>query len=1589
MSLGDRTETTLNIGDNDNPVVTVMFTTGAHTLAEGGMQQITVTVSADPERTMIIPITATPQAPATTGDYSVPASVTFNATETSRTIIFRATQDQVDENSESVKLGFGTMPDPQVSAGSPDEVTLTITDDDTADIVLSPASLTVGENASASYTVKLATEPTVNVSVTITGHSGTDLSLNKTILTFTDTSWDAAQTVTVTAGDDAGAGNDAATLTHTAGGGEYANIMKALPVQVEDDDTVDIVFDPASLTLEESDSASYAVALATRPTATVTVTISGHSGTDLTLSGTTLTFTETTWDTVQTVTVAAASDDDSANDTAILTHTAAGGDYAGVTGTLTVLVTDDDTGALRLVDGTLTDPGNAGDPSEGRLEIFYNGEWCTICDDYWGRTDENQDVVCRQLGFVGGSVEDHERFRNSYFPPGTREQTIALDDVNCTGTESTLLECPNRGWEVENCNHAEDVGIRCIQNSAGAYVTNMEFSAPPGTDGKYDVGETVAVTLVWSEAVNVDVTPPVPPSIGTYPPRLQLFYGSIYGRRTKAVYTSGTGTTRTVFSATVEDRGNAPYDQIGIALESLTTEISNLTPGPDPVGSYITSMSTGKPATLKHPVYRSAEVGMQAEAVSISGAPTFNDPGEDNVFGPGETVEVTFAFSQPVQVDTTGGTPSVEVLLSGTDAKQARHARGSGTGELVFGYTLSAGDGEHSSLLVHPNSLRLNGGTIRDVANNLDAATQHQGGDTVFLPPPDETAPQLQSAAVNGASLTLAYDEELDNADTLSSGLFAVNVNQASRAVMGVGVGETNVTLLLSPEVAAGDTVTVDYTAPADAGTAGVRDLAGNAAPSFSGQAVTNDTAPEQPLEPSQTERSPQGELDILGSPTGLQVARHGSGKLVASWIAPDTGPVPTGYTVRWKESGDDWTVLSDVSEAHITDRFWDIITGLTDGLEYAVRVIATRDGVDSDPSSEATATPGETTPPELSSASVDGATLTLTFNEALDAGDAPDGSAFTVTVGGSGRGVDAVSVSGSAVTLTLVTAVAAGEAVGLDYTAPTGDTASKLKDLVGNAAASFSGQDVTNDTQAAVPLTASAHDVPAAHDGSTTFTFELRFSETPKDDFSYTTLRDHAFTVNGGEVRSVRRLESGSNVRWEITARPSGNADVTLTLNATTDCAAQGAICTGDGRMLSGNLELTVRGPSSQQTPQQNSAATGTPTITGTAQVGQTLTAGTAGIADADGTDNATFAYQWLADDTGISGATSSTYTLVSADQGKALKVRVNFTDDAGNEESLTSTATSAVAARPNSAATGIPTITGTAQVGQMLTASTSGIADADGLTNATFAYQWLAGESDISGAAGSSYTLTASEKSKTIQVRVTFTDDAGNEEALTSAATATVAARPNSPATGAPTISGTAQVGEMLTADTSGITDEDGLDNATFRSQWLADGTEISGATGPDYTLAQADEGKAVKVKVSFTDDAGNEEALTSAATTAVAPRPPLTASFLGTPTTHDGQTDFTFEPRFSETPADGFSYKTLRDHAFTVTGGTVAKARRLEPPGNVRWEITISPESNADVTVVLPATTDCESEGALCTEDGRKLSNRLSLTVSGPSG
>ena len=133
--------------------------------------------------------------------------------------------------------------------------------------------------------------------------------------------------------------------------------------------------------------------------------------------------------------------------------------------------------------------------------------------------------------------------------------------------------------------------------------------------------------------------------------------------------------------------------------------------------------------------------------------------------------------------------------------------------------------------------------------------------------------------------------------------------------------------------------------------------------------------------------------------------------------------------------------------------------------------------------------------------------------------------------------------------------------------------------------------------------------------------------------------------------------------------------------------------------------------------------------------------------------------------------------YTVPTGASASPLK------DAAGNPvASFTGESVTNATAAVNSAPTGLPTISGTARVGEELEASRSGIADADGLSNATFTWQWIANDgasdADISGATDTTYTLTSSEEGKTIKVRVTFTDDGGTEETVVSDATAEVGA-------------------------------------------------------------------------------------------------------------------------------------------------------------------------------------------------------------------
>ena len=643
---------------------------------------------------------------------------------------------------------------------------------------------------------------------------------------------------------------------------------------------------------------------------------------------------------------------------------------------------------------------------------------------------------------------------------------------------------------------------------------------------------------------------------------------------------------------------------------------------------------------------------------------------------------------------------------------------------------------------------------------------------------------RLQAAAVDGTTLTLTYNNDLDEGVTLPASAFTVTVAGNTRTVSSVSVSGRAVTLTLDPAAESGEAVTVSYARPD--GPSFIRDTQGNRAGSFSGETATNNTAGS--TDTSQRSDSSEPEAQAPGAPRNLRAATGNSAELAVSWDAPssDGGSEITGYRVQWKESSGSWDTPANVSETTVTGTAH-TITGLTDGTEYDVQVRAVNSEGAGEASPEATATPVNPT-----------------------------------------------------------------------------------------------------------PLTAEFLDIPESHDGSNAFTFELRFSGAPVDEFSYTTLRDHAFTVTGGEVDNARRLEAGKNLRWEITFTPDADADVTIALNATTDCSAEGAICTSDNRMLSGGLELVVPGPPS------NSVATGAPTISGTAQVGETLTANTSGISDADGLASAAFSYQWLADDVAIDGATGSSYTVTDGDVGQAIRVRVSFTDNAGNAENLTSAATTAVTSQePEAQAPGAP---------RNLRAATG--------NSGALAVSWDAPSND----GGSEIT----------GYRVQWKESSGSW-------------------------------------DTPADVSETTVTGTTHTITGLTDGTEYS-------------------VRVRAVNSEGAGEASPEAAATPVNPTP-LTATVHDKPSSHDGSAAFTFELRFSEN-IEGLSYTTLQEHAFTVTGGSVSKARRLEPGKNVKWKITVQPSSNADVTIVLPITTDCTAQGAIYTSDGRKLSSRVELTISGPS-
>ena len=186
-------------------------------------------------------------------------------------------------------------------------------------------------------------------------------------------------------------------------------------------------------------------------------------------------------------------------------------------------------GDLRLMDGKT---GN-----EGRLEVYHNGEWGTIADDFW--TDVESDVACRQLGYDAGSVGNSARFLESHFGGAASDVPIWLDDLQCTGDESRLVDCGHLPWGEHNTQGGEDAGLRCALRRPR--VQGVPALSDPGSDMLYGEGETVEVTLTFSEEVTVGT--------GNGTPTVGIVLGGSTARA--ASFDRGGGTTQLVFAYTL------------------------------------------------------------------------------------------------------------------------------------------------------------------------------------------------------------------------------------------------------------------------------------------------------------------------------------------------------------------------------------------------------------------------------------------------------------------------------------------------------------------------------------------------------------------------------------------------------------------------------------------------------------------------------------------------------------------------------------------------------------------------------------------------------------------------------------------------------------------------------------------------------------------------------------------------------------------------------------------------------------------------------------------------------------------------------
>ena len=370
VTAANPTTQTINIGDDDERGVAITPAPPAPlSVSEGTDGEYTVALTSEPTAPVTVtPSTVSPEVTLVGLTSSGNLNFTTSNWATAQTVTVRAPEDG-DAVSEMLTITH-TVSGGDYGAVTVSNVAVSLGDNDVAGVAITPSNLTIRENATDTFTVKLNTEPGNDVTVTISSRDAAvatvsldSLTFTKaTSLTFTTSSWNSEQTVTVRGVEDDGAADNNTTITLGVSG--YGSVTEAAPVTVtvEDDDERAVTISASTLTVEEEAAATdpptntYTVVLATQPEGNVTVAITSdnddirtNGGSATSASPYNLTFTSANWDQPQTVAVTAINDLDGWNEEATLTHAVSGADYEAVNANaVDVTVTDNDLLGLRV-----------------------------------------------------------------------------------------------------------------------------------------------------------------------------------------------------------------------------------------------------------------------------------------------------------------------------------------------------------------------------------------------------------------------------------------------------------------------------------------------------------------------------------------------------------------------------------------------------------------------------------------------------------------------------------------------------------------------------------------------------------------------------------------------------------------------------------------------------------------------------------------------------------------------------------------------------------------------------------------------------------------------------------------------------------------------------------------------------------------------------------------------------------------------------------------------------------------------------------------------------------------------------------------